>query len=113
METTQHEFEQSIALAEMLADELKASLEVLQVATSARRPRYDNLLHVEVDSTSIKKAQGNLAAQVSRGLKPGDLLLLTASTRRIGQPILGKAPEAIARRHPDVSMIVIHFPRLD
>lgn len=113
METTQHEFEQSIVLAEMLADELKASLEVLQVATSTRRARYDNLLHVEVDSTSIKKAQGNLAAQVSRGLKPGDLLLLTASTRRIGQPILGKAPEAIARRHPETSMIVIHFPRLD
>lgn len=113
METTPSEFKRSVKLAQTIAEELKASLQIVQVQGSAQKTRYTALKLPELpDSIPVERVRGSLAARVSRFLEPGDLVILTASTHRIGEPVLGKVPEAIARRHPKTSIIIIHFPRL-
>ncbi|HHP7243183.1 MAG TPA: cation:proton antiporter, partial [Elainellaceae cyanobacterium] len=63
-------------------------------------------------SIPIREIRGNFVNAVSRQLEPRDLLLITASTHRIGEPVVGREPEAIARRRPNNSMIIVHYPRL-
>ncbi|WP_225886547.1 cation:proton antiporter [Leptolyngbya sp. PCC 6406] len=110
VETTQEEFEQAIDLAQLLATELKASLEIIQMKPGRSPSRYHDL---DLDpDLNLQLMAGSSLVRVSRQLQTGDLLLLTASGRRIGQPVVGRAPEAIARRSPEVSMIIIHYPRL-
>lgn len=104
-------FAQTIALAKTLAVELKASLQILQVTASRQRTSLDlEALGLNSD-TPIERVRGNLVAKVSKMLKKNDLLVLTAGNNPdlFGMPALGFAPEAIARTHPDISIIVIHF----
>ncbi|TVQ21389.1 MAG: cation:proton antiporter [Leptolyngbya sp. DLM2.Bin15] len=108
-ETTQEEFLQTITLAQQISDELKANLQVLQLVQSSGQSRYRDL--ALAPDLRVDTIQGNSIAKVTRQLEPEDLLLLTASSHRIGEPLLGRAPEAIARRCPEVSMIVVHYPR--
>lgn len=111
-ETTPREFEQAVILANTLSDELKAPLHVIQFVGNPRRSRLTELdLDLSDGPIPIHRVHGNFSGKVSRFIEPGDLILLTASPRRIGQPLLGKAPEAVARRCPDHSMIILHFPR--
>jgi len=62
---------------------------------------------------AIQRVRGNFVGKVSKMLNPDDLLILTTGTHpeRLGMPALGVEPEAIARTHTDISMLVVHFPR--
>jgi len=113
-ETSFAAFEPTVGLAQTLATELKATLQLLQVQhKSSRRPSLD-LEAVGLNSdVAIQRVRGNFVGKVSKMLNPDDLLILTTGTHpeRLGMPALGVEPEAIARTHTDISMLVVHFPR--
>ena len=114
IEVASAEFKQTVVLAKTLADELKASLQLLQVLSGSSRRASR---HLEASGISeeipLKRVRGNFVSQVSRVLKVDDLLILTGGTHPdiLGLPAVGIQPEAIARSHTDISMIVVHFPR--
>ncbi len=60
----------------------------------------------------VQRIHGNLVAKVSRMLQINDLLIMTAGLQpdRFGMSELGVQPERIARAHPEISMIIIHYP---
>lgn len=104
-------FTQNIKLAKTLATELKASLQLLQVVSSKG---------VDIDLTDgipadipVQKLQGNFVREVSRLLKPNDLLLLNGTVAQKSQifSLLGHIPEAIAHHHPKVAMMILYFPQ--
>jgi Kef-type K+ transport system membrane component KefB/nucleotide-binding universal stress UspA family protein len=105
-------FEQSIQLAQSLATELKASLQLMQVGPV--RGTTSELTDAELPAgIPIQKVRGNFVRQVSRLLKTNDLLLLNGAVEHKTQlfSLLGHAPEAIARNHPKVAMIIAYFPQ--
>lgn len=113
METTPSEFNRSIVLAQVLSEELKATLQILRIATGSGKGRFQAPdAAPDRQDITIRQLRGNFINEVSKQLESRDLIVLTASTHRIGEPVLGRAPEAIARRFPNSSMIIIHFPRL-
>ncbi|MEA5516046.1 cation:proton antiporter [Nodularia sp. UHCC 0506] len=105
-------FKQSIQLAKSLATELKATLQLLHVV--AVRGATVELTDIELPpDTPILKVRGNFVRQVSRLLKTNDLLVLNGTVEQKTQlfSLLGHAPEAIARSHPEVAMIIAYFPQ--
>ncbi|KZL48370.1 cation:proton antiporter [Nodularia spumigena CS-588/02] len=105
-------FKQSIELAKSLATELKATLQLLHVV--AVRGATVELTDLELPpDTPILKVRGNFVRQVSRLLKSNDLLVLNGTVEQKTQlfSLLGHAPEAIARSHPEVAMIIAYFPQ--
>jgi Kef-type K+ transport system membrane component KefB/nucleotide-binding universal stress UspA family protein len=113
LEKSSAAFGQTVALSKSLADELKASLQLLQVTDSPRRRTAFNAEELGLSpDTQIQQVRGNFVKRVSQMLKQDDLLILTAGTHpeTVGLPALGVVPEAIARSHPATSIIVIHFP---
>ncbi|UKP00567.1 cation:proton antiporter domain-containing protein [Nostoc sp. UHCC 0870] len=105
-------FSQSIQLAKSLATELKASLQLLQVVPV--RETTSELTDIELPpDTPIQQVRGNFVRQVSRLLKSNDLLLLNGAVEHKNQLLVlfGKAPEAIARNHPEIAMIIGYFPQ--
>lgn len=111
IETTSASFQQTLALTQALTTELKAKLQILQILSNPRSAMQD-IPGLEAD-VPLKQVRGNFVAQVTRILETDDLLVLThhAHPERLGVPTLGAAPEAIARQHPEVSIIIAHFPR--
>ncbi len=112
VETMAPGFQQTLALAQALATELKATIEILQVLSNSRLS--DDLPEIADLATDVpvQRVRGNFVNQVSRILETDDLLILThdAHPELLGAPALGVAPEAIARQHPDISIIVVYFP---
>lgn len=105
-------FRQNIELAKSLATELKASLQLLHVVPI--RGANMELTNIELPpETPIQKVRGNFVRQVSRLLKTNDLLVLNDTVEQKTQlsSLLGHAPEAIARTHPQVAMIIAYFPQ--
>ncbi|MEA5583584.1 cation:proton antiporter [Nodularia harveyana UHCC-0300] len=105
-------FKQNIQLAKSLATELKAKLQLLHVV--AIRGATVELTDMELPpDTPIQKVRGNFVRQVSRLLKSNDLLVLNGTVEQKNQlfSLLGNAPEAIARNHPEVAMIIAYFPQ--
>ncbi|EKQ66889.1 Kef-type K+ transport system, membrane component [Leptolyngbyaceae cyanobacterium JSC-12] len=111
-ETLAASFQQTLVLTQTLATELKAKLQILQVVTNPRSLHSQEIPGLDAD-IPVQRVQGNFVNQVSRILERDDLLVLThnAHPELIGIPTLGVEPEAIARQHPDVSIIIAHFPR--
>jgi Kef-type K+ transport system membrane component KefB/nucleotide-binding universal stress UspA family protein len=101
--------QQSLFLSRTLATELKAIF-VLVYAISDLPGANQVMLEISSE-TPVQRIQGNLVSKVSRMLEQDDLLMMTAGNQpeRFGVSALGVAPEAIARLHPDLSMIIIHF----
>ena len=63
--------------------------------------------------TTIGQLQGNFIKEVSQKIYKNDLLLFpvkTTEARLRKRSAVGTIPEAIARSHEDVSVVVIHFP---
>lgn len=111
IEAQSENWQQTLALTQALTTELKAKLQILLVITNPRANVKDIPgLDAEVP---INQVRGNFVAQVTRILETDDLLVLPhhAHVERRGVPTLGVAAEAIARQHPEVSIIVAHFPR--
>ncbi|MBD2294163.1 cation:proton antiporter [Anabaena sphaerica FACHB-251] len=106
-------FAQSIKLAQTLAAELKASLQLLQVVPT-RGIDIDLTEGVIPADTPVQKVRGNFVKEVSRLLKTNDLLLLNGSVAQKGQifSLLGHVPEAIAHNHPKVAMMIVYLPQL-
>ncbi|QZZ21817.1 cation:proton antiporter [Leptothermofonsia sichuanensis E412] len=113
VEMTASSFQQTLVLTRTLATELKASLEVIQVISGSRQLGGVSEIPGLAEDVPIQRVRGNFVSRVSQILETDDLLVLThnAHPEFLGVPTLGIAPEAIARQHPDVSIIVAHFPR--
>lgn len=113
IETSSIQFQQTLALAQTLTVELKATLQLLQVLSSSRRVNTALEIAGLNSDASIRRVRGSFVAQVSKMLKTDDLPILTARTHpeRLGIPALGGEPEAIARTHQDISTLVVHFPQ--
>lgn len=113
VETTTPSFEQTLILAQALTRELKASLQVLQVVSNARGASDLRETFNLAEDVPVHRVKGNFVSQVSQILETDDLLILThdAHSERLGAPTLGVAPEAIARQHPETSIIIAYFPR--
>ncbi|MEA5620556.1 cation:proton antiporter [Cronbergia sp. UHCC 0137] len=106
-------FGESIKLAKTLTVELKASLQLLEVVTG-RSTEIDLQAAGIPTDIPVQKVRGNFVKQVSRLLKTNDLLLLNGSVEYTTQifSLLGHDPEAIARNHPNLAMIIAYFPYL-
>ncbi|MGB3765528.1 MAG: cation:proton antiporter [Phormidesmis sp.] len=107
-------FQPTLSAAQMIADQLKTSLQVLVVVGRKQRQltaEEVNRLNVEV---SLEQATGKLISRVAKRLSPNDLLMLEVNThtQRLSTrtSAVGVVPEAIARTHPDVSIVVAHYP---
>ena len=108
------DFEQTLNIAKMLSSELKTSLEVLLIITNKQSQLSTEELTKLSKDTTIGQAQGNFIKEVSQKIYKNDLLLLpvkTAEARIRRRSAVGTIPEAIARSHEDVSVVVIHFPQ--
>ena len=107
------EFKPTLNIAKMLAEELKTSLEVLAIVTNKQAQLTPEELSRLSTDTTIGQSQGNFIREVSQKVYQNDLLLLpvkTAEARIRSRSAVGTIPEAIARSHDDISVVVIHFP---
>ncbi len=111
LDLTSWTFRQTFRLAQTLSEELKATLQVLHIIPSGERRKSAVVELTGVNGeVPVQRVQGNLIPKVSESLKPNDLVILTTSTHRFGQPTLGKEPEAIARLHQETSLLIVYFP---
>jgi nucleotide-binding universal stress UspA family protein len=110
LEMTPLMFQQTLSLTQTLAAELKEKLQVLQVLSGVGRKQFNLNSFGLNDEILVYQEQGNLISKVNKLLKTDDLLVLMASPRRLGQPAIGRVPEAIARNQTQTSILVIHFP---
>lgn len=113
-ETTSGEFKQTLEIANTIATELKANLQLLLIVTgSSKDIEFDIESFGLSETTPVQRLRGNFVRKVSRMLKTDDLLVLTsASHQHQAFGLSGRLvePEAIVRAHPDVATIVAHFP---
>lgn len=106
------EVRQTTALAQTIAAELKASLQLVRVRGNAKKTQLDlEALGLEPE-TPVQRVRGSLAQRIATITKERDLLILISETHpeRFGQSVLGQEPEAIARSQPHLSMLIVHFP---
>lgn len=105
-------FLRTLALTRILANELKASLHLLQVSYSPNSSVDLELPEVVFD-IPIQRLQGKFANSILQILHSDDLLILTHNSDSTipGLPTLGIATETIARNPKRISLIVFHFPR--
>jgi hypothetical protein len=112
-ELTQFGFQETVDIAKSLAEELKASLQLLLVATK-REQSNKSAAEVEILSEiPVNRVRGNFIKLVSQNLLEHDLLILTTISQQQNlweQSGTLKEPEAIARTHPNISMLVVYFP---
>ena len=112
-ELTQFGFQETVDIAKSLAEELKASLQVLLVATK-REQSNKSAAEVEILSEiPVNRVRGNFIKLVSQNLLEHDLLILTTISQQQNlweKPGTLKEPEAIARTHQNISMLVVYFP---
>lgn len=101
---------QALQLAKVLMEQLKAPCAILQVNQSDELTSQDLLAQGFDDDVRIQSMSGNFVRRVSEHLASGDLLILLAGQSRVGQPAVGRQPEAIARNNPHSSMLIVHFP---
>ena len=112
-ELTRFGFQETVDIAKSLAQELKATLQVVLVATQGEK---SNKSASEVEILSeipVNRVRGNFIKLVSQQLLEDDLLILTTISQQQKlweQPGTLKEPEAIARAHPNISMLVVYFP---
>ncbi|MCF2971616.1 cation:proton antiporter [Synechococcus sp. Nb3U1] len=112
-EVSARSLQETVGLAQTLASELKAGLQILLVQTRPEgervvpKPKLDEAVYPNLP---IQRVQGGVVAEVLKALQPGDVLMLIPSENR-NRPRLGREPEIIARNRPTLSMIVVHVPR--
>lgn len=106
-------FQQTVTLAKNISTELKATLELVMLVTGPGSSPFNPESVGLSSDTPVSLIRGKFVRQVSQMLQIDDLLILTAHTQPnslLGLPGQLVQPEAIARIHPDTSMIVVHFP---
>ncbi|MFE4107955.1 cation:proton antiporter domain-containing protein [Almyronema epifaneia] len=102
----------AIVVAQQLAEELKAPLEILLVLSGPQTRQPSMEWRDRLPETAVvKEGQGNFVRQVSETFSEKDLLILPARRRqRQGKWIMHREPEAIAHKHWESSMIVVYTP---
>lgn len=101
---------QTLQLAKILMEQLKAPLFILQVGQDVQLTA-ETLRSQGFDAdVRLVSEPGNFVRRVSEELGFDDLLILIAGQTRLGQPVVGRQPEAIARSNPKISMLIVHFP---
>ncbi|MGC1310241.1 MAG: cation:proton antiporter [Phormidesmis sp.] len=107
-------FQPTLDLARMIANELKSPLKVLIVSERKQRQLTGEEINQLVADVPLEQAKGKLANRVAKRLQPNDLLMLEVTThaQRLAtrSSAVGVVPEAIARTHPETSIIVAHYP---
>ncbi|MGF1570608.1 MAG: cation:proton antiporter [Nodosilinea sp.] len=107
------QIQSTLAIAKALAEELKAPLQILQIVSDS--PRDQNLSSLlgdtEGSAMQLRQVRGNVVRRVSDALEPDSLLMLIESTYTIGQPALGREPEAITRANWETNIMIVNFPR--
>ena len=101
----------SLTVAQRLAEELKAPLELLLISSSSKSritaPWTDEL----PEEITVRRVNGAPIHEISEALTKTDLLVLPAQRGRYqGKIAVRREPDAIAHRHPNTSMIVVHTP---
>lgn len=99
----------SLAIAQCLEEELKAPLHVVQMTIGSARDRKLTALLQEKE-LSVEPMQGNTVKRVSAVMQPNTLLILIAGSHVVGQPAVGREPEAITRANWDSNIIIVNFP---
>ncbi|MEL6553300.1 MAG: cation:proton antiporter [Cyanobacteria bacterium J06621_11] len=110
-------FRPTLDMAKMIAGELKMSVQVLVMSGQRERQlTAEEIEQLDIDVT-FEQAKGKLAYRIAKRLQESDLLMFEVNTReqhsqmlRTRSSAVGIVPEAIARKHPDVSIIVMHYP---
>ncbi len=106
-------FRPTLDVAQRIADELKANLHLLIVVDRKQRQLTGaEIADLDLD-ISLEQAKGKLENRVAKRLQPYDLLLLEVTAQaprmRTRTSAVGVVPEAVARRHPETSIIVAHY----
>ncbi len=109
LEVSPGSLQQTIGLAQTLAGELKAALQLLLVQTRPLRERSPGPGAASYAHLPVQRVQGGLVAEVLKALQPGDMLVGVLSEAR-SRFRLSREPEIIARHRPDLPMIVVHLP---
>ena len=107
------EFRQTYRMAKSLASELKAKLQVILVLGKKHAELSQKTQAKISPELKLQQLKGNFVATVSQQLEFEDLLMLTVSTNPnplLRRRAVGVAPETISRSHPELSILVIHFP---
>lgn len=99
----------TLTIAQALAEELKAPLQVLQFVVNSP---HDRQVREFLDQAAVepKPMRGNPVRRITEVLQPNSLLILIESTYRVGQPALGREPEAITRANWETNIIIANFP---
>jgi hypothetical protein len=91
--------------------EVIARVDIVQVtADSLRAQRLTTWLkNQQVD---VQLTQGNPIRLVSKAIQPNTLLMLMANAKsyKVGQPALGREPEAITRANGETNIVIVNFP---
>lgn len=107
-------FVATVEMSRAIATELKATLNVLVVVGLRQRQLTGEEMERIGPDIEIEQVQGKLINRISKRVQPDDLLILEVNTRSrrtaTRQSALGLVPEAIARSHPQTSVLVMHYP---
>ncbi|MEB3290394.1 MAG: cation:proton antiporter [Leptolyngbya sp.] len=99
----------TLRMAKAIAEELKASLEVLQLTIGSNRDR-ELTQFLQAQAVNVQPMQGNTVRRISEAVRPNTLLILIASTYNVGQPAMGREPEAISQANWNTNIMVVNFP---
>ncbi len=106
-------FQPTLQIVQTIADELKATPQIVVVA-GRRESRLTDAEIAEISpDIAVEQTKGNLFKRISKRLQPNDLLVLEVNTnsKRVAmKPAIGMVPEEVVRSHPEVSIIVAHYP---
>ncbi|MGB3788854.1 MAG: cation:proton antiporter [Phormidesmis sp.] len=106
-------FQPTLQIVQTIANELKATPQIVVVA-GRRESRLTDAEIAEISpDIAVEQTKGNLFKRISKRLQPNDLLVLevnTSSKRVAMKPAIGMVPEEVVRSHPEVSIIVAHYP---
>ncbi|MGC1308509.1 MAG: cation:proton antiporter [Phormidesmis sp.] len=101
----------SLAVAGRLAEELKAPLELLLIYAGPRSRLVAPWIEELSQDLKVIRVNGAPIHQISAALRAKDLLVLPARRARYqGKIAVRKEPDAIAYRHPQTAIIVVHTP---
>ncbi|QQE63881.1 cation:H+ antiporter [Leptolyngbya sp. BL0902] len=99
----------TLQVAQAIAEELKASLKVLQITIGSNRDR-ELTQFLKNQEVAVEPVQGNTVRRISDVVQPNTLLILIASTYNVGQPAMGREPEAVSQANWDTNIMVVNFP---
>ncbi|MEG4334533.1 cation:proton antiporter [Microcoleus sp. AT9_A2] len=112
-ELTRFGFQETVGIAKSLAEELKANLQVLLVTTQREKSQKSAAELAILSEIPVNRVRGNFIKLISQNLLEHDLLILTTISQQQNlwdKPGTLKEPEAIARTHQNISMLVVYFP---